>query len=515
MGDTLLVINSSSDLEAQLVEALQPLGFQLSFARSMTLVLAMLQRQRPQLFIVNASFPSLVQTFRTLRDLAPGTPILLLSPDGHTLTNIIPDAVMPLAFDNERLIRLINELIWPDEFAAPDMDDMYGGAAGEEMKLDDILSSDSEDEELEQSSGPGPYRGYPRQQEGSSKGAPPYQGVEPSPPASEPAASEIPPVIPPPAIQPSRPVPPPAPPPRPSTTLPPPQPAPRPTAPITKPAEPSPDQPVPGSAATDGGVRFSAYYPREMPPNEWQTMLAYVFRESSAGAIAADARTVLGDRLAAFRNPSESARQLVPEGALVTATPQLEGFQFNPPTVSIGFYEAWHRLDFKVRAHTAPLDASVNGRITFSVEGLIVADLPISIYVGTQGTVSTPANVTASPYPAVFASYSRQDKAVVERVERAYKALGLEYLRDLITIRSGEDWNNALKRMIEQANIFQLFWSSHSATSEFVEQEWKYALQFESQRPAFIRPVYWEQPMPPVPDELGKLNFAYQPELDD
>src|SRR5688572_28790787 len=141
MGDTVLVINSSSDLEAQLIEALQPLGFQLSFARSMTLVLAMLQRQRPGLFILNASFPSLVQTFRTLRDQAPGVPILLLSPDGHTLTNIIPDGILPLAFDNERLVRMVKELTGLETFGATD--DMRGGAAGELLDLDDILKEEA------------------------------------------------------------------------------------------------------------------------------------------------------------------------------------------------------------------------------------------------------------------------------------------------------------------------------------------------------------------------------------
>ena len=86
-------------------------------------------------------------------------------------------------------------------------------------------------------------------------------------------------------------------------------------------------------------------------------------------------------------------------------------------------------------------------------------------------------------------------------------------LRDVESIRSGEVWSDALKTLIDQADIFQLFWSSNSCTSQHVKSDWDYALTLEPTRASFIRPVYWEQPLPPVPDVLDKLNFAYEPEL--
>ena len=117
-------------------------------------------------------------------------------------------------------------------------------------------------------------------------------------------------------------------------------------------------------------------------------------------------------------------------------------------------------------------------------------------------------------YGAIFCSYSHRDTVIVERVERAYKALGLDYLRDVTTLKSGTHWSDELLELIDRADVFQLFWSSAAADSKYVRQEWEHALKHEAAKPNFIRPVWWQTPLPSVPPELGHIHFAYQPELD-
>ncbi len=287
--------------------------------------------------------------------------------------------------------------------------------------------------------------------------------------------------------------------------------------------------PVPGTDAPTTGVlmeedsatepepvQFSAYYPREIVRMDWQPLTAYVFRAAFAAVIKADARKQLGADISEMREVVEDAQQAVKEGALITATPVMPGFQFNPPTISIGFYEDWHRLDFKLRAtEDAPLNLAANGALTFTVEGVIVADIPLSIFVG-DGKTRIKADVvttTVKPYPAIFASYSHDDINIVECVERAYRALGMDYLRDVHTLKSGQDWDDQLLTLIENADIFQLFWSNTAADSPYVRKEWEHALGLGRDENAFIRPVYWEMPMPGVPDELEHIHFAYQPNL--
>ena len=61
--------------------------------------------------------------------------------------------------------------------------------------------------------------------------------------------------------------------------------------------------------------------------------------------------------------------------------------------------------------------------------------------------------------------------------------------------------------MIDGAERFQLCWSRAASRSEYVEREWRHALRRDV--PNFIRPFYWQIPMPPPPPELSHLHFAF------
>lgn len=287
------------------------------------------------------------------------------------------------------------------------------------------------------------------------------------------------------------------------------------------PATPAPSPPPQHSgealkrdqAAQDDEINFSAYYLREVTPNEWQPLMAYVYKAFAEGAVNEDAGRQLGPLLAGARKLTQAAKGLIREGALITATPTLPGFQFNPPSASAAFFEDWHRFDFKMRAKDAPLHQGANGWITFTVEGIIVGDLPLSVYVGESVQAALTPAASRKLYQAIFCSYSRKDIQIIERVERAYKALGLDYLRDMQSLRSGENWSDGLEALIERADIFQLFWSEPAVASQHVRMEWEYALKLGRTGQNFIRPVYWTNPIPAVPPELKMIHFAYQPDL--
>ena len=224
-------------------------------------------------------------------------------------------------------------------------------------------------------------------------------------------------------------------------------------------------------------------------------------------------RERLGERINQYRRLSKTARRPIAKGSTITAIPRLEGFQFNPPSQTVELHEDWHRLDFRLRARPELVGTASNGLLTFTVEGVIVADIPISIYVGDRPMTAEMVHAPGRPYGAIFCSYSRRDTCVVKHVERACKTLGIDYLRDVVSLRSGEPWQPALLSMIERADIFQLFWSRNAVRSKYVEDEWRYALRLGREPSRFIRPVYWTEPMPSPPPELGHLSFAFVPEL--
>ena len=68
-----------------------------------------------------------------------------------------------------------------------------------------------------------------------------------------------------------------------------------------------------------------------------------------------------------------------------------------------------------------------------------------------------------------------------------------------------------LLELIDEADIFKLFWSTNSMKSEYVRRQWEHALTLR--RVVFIRPTYWEVPMPqstnpPLPpEELARLHL--------
>jgi hypothetical protein len=71
---------------------------------------------------------------------------------------------------------------------------------------------------------------------------------------------------------------------------------------------------------------------------------------------------------------------------------------------------------------------------------------------------------------------------------------------------AGRNGTPRLLLMIDQADVFQLFWSTNAQTSGYVREEWTHALELH--RPEFIRPVHWEEPMPTPPQELAHIHFA-------
>lgn len=287
--------------------------------------------------------------------------------------------------------------------------------------------------------------------------------------------------------------------------------------PTTTPSRPQtdaiPDPSMEGRSIEAQKVHFTAFYPKEMKPNEWQPLHAYVYKQFVEDKVLSDARQEFGERMAAFRQAGSPAQQEIAEGAMIVATPRLDGFQFNPPMVAIGFYKNWHRLEFELRAADVPLYQASNGQLVFTVEGIIVAEIPLSIYVSDEAFSGERQHATQKIYDAVFASYSHRDTGIVERVERAVRALGLDYLRDVSSLKSGQHWSDELLQLIERADIFQLFWSPNAAASDYVRQEYEHALKLARDTNTFIRPVYWQIPMVDPPAALRHLHFAYQPDL--
>jgi hypothetical protein len=262
-------------------------------------------------------------------------------------------------------------------------------------------------------------------------------------------------------------------------------------------------------------IQFTAYHPKDVRPETWYTLLAYSHLPEALAAVQSDSRTRLGPQAGNAGQGRSRAIQTIARGAEMVVVPELPGCRFNPPRTSFLWLEDWHRAEFRMQATPEQpgfaLGQAVNGRVAFYVGPVLVAEVRIWTHFRAEADASTAdqpdTQVTTDPYQRIFPSYSHQDALIVQQLERAYTVLGLQSLRDVHVLRSGEQWHPALLRHIEQADIFQLYWSNHAKHSAYVEQEWRHALT--QGRPSFIRPLYWEHPMPDPPPELAAIHFTY------
>ena len=179
--------------------------------------------------------------------------------------------------------------------------------------------------------------------------------------------------------------------------------------------------------------------------------------------------------------------------------PTADGVDFNPPSRTFKWLESVHREEFRLRTSGASVGETLRGRMSVFLGVRLLAEISLQFLVTETPAPSTPAPVVeqARPYRRIFASYSHRDVRIAEQFENYAAVFGDRYLRDWIDLRAGEKWSERLEELIRQADVFQLFWSWNSIRSENVRREWEYALGLG--RPNFVRPTYWEFPMPNDP----------------
>ena len=281
------------------------------------------------------------------------------------------------------------------------------------------------------------------------------------------------------------------------------------------------------SSPVGDNVQFTIYRPRVVMPDHWYTLLAFAHLAAKRSEAPADepdpveevrrqAVRVLGERQARdYQVMTQDAPQPVPREETLTFVPDIPGVEFNPPLRSFRWTESVHREEFRFRAGPDLVGQVARGRLSVFLGDILLAEVSLAIPVDQRAEPPEQDAPTetehARRYRKIFASYSHRDLHVVEQIERLALALGDEYLRDWTNLRAGEVWDERLMQMIEEADVFQLFWSRHAMESPYVHREYEHALSLN--RPNFVRPTYWEDPLPSdparnlPPETLLRLHF--------
>jgi hypothetical protein len=148
------------------------------------------------------------------------------------------------------------------------------------------------------------------------------------------------------------------------------------------------------------------------------------------------------------------------------------------------------------------VDGVPAGRIHFVIE--LVASLDVE-------TPAEPLGDASHRYRKAFISYASQDRAEVLKRVQTLGALKIDYFQDVLDLDPGDRWEQELYTEIDVCDLFLLFWSSASRSSEYVRREAEYArerqMNNDIEEPDII-PMMIEGPPPPIPwPGFGHLHF--------
>ena len=307
---------------------------------------------------------------------------------------------------------------------------------------------------------------------------------------------------------------------------------PQPDAPPPKASVPTTPVPVPGSvppraspgrSVVDDDVRFTVYRPQTLSPEVLGSLLVFAHKTDlveepgrppldPTEQVEAIARAHFGNL--PVRKAGEDARSGVFRGARLRITVDLPGIRCDPASAEFDWWEPVHHVVFGLLAASEMVGSVVRGAVRIWCGPLILGEVSVAISITASAPAVPPPAVaeSAQRYRKIFPSYSRHDRAIVDGFAAVVHAFGDEYLRDVVALRSGEEWRERLLGLIEEADVFQLFWSSNSMRSPHCQKEWEHALALG--RPSFVRPFYWEDPRPEDPANglppvaLDALEFA-------
>jgi hypothetical protein len=274
--------------------------------------------------------------------------------------------------------------------------------------------------------------------------------------------------------------------------------------------------------ARGGKLEFTVAHPSEVVSGRWHTLVFVLHRSGLRDKVDAILQAYSSEIGEAPSRSETAASTPTEPGTVLTLVPDIPGVACVPERTDVTWHDDVQETTFSLCAE-AGLGVTRAGSVEVYVGPLLLAVVPIALRVLSADMLAhlasragqpssqpsgTPRTTSARMVDRVFASYARRDAWIVDACAAAYRALGVEVVIDRTKLRSGQDWRATLRSLISGSDLFQLYWSEASAASAEVEGEWRFAHSLTDKGPRFIRPLFWETPMPLPPMELSHLHFS-------
>ncbi len=248
-------------------------------------------------------------------------------------------------------------------------------------------------------------------------------------------------------------------------------------------------------------VQFSALAPETLVPGKYALIDIYMYEEAF--------RRVVDQAIANSKQSLQEKRSgtlKVQEGTQIRITlssPDLEIQDGDQTQIWQGEY-----LSFNFSAllpRNFPGDQVLFNAVVY-FNGVIATQLK---FLAACGCIpGQPFHLNRKDIFSAFVSYASEDRSRVAAIIQGMKKArpDLDIFFDVESLRSGEDWESALYREIDNRDILYLCWSHFARMSAWVEAEWRYAM--DRKGIDCIEPIPMESPKKcPPPMELQKKHF--------
>jgi len=286
-----------------------------------------------------------------------------------------------------------------------------------------------------------------------------------------------------------------------------------PAAPAPKPASPRP-RPAPPRARKKSAkpksdaVAWTVFGPRECSPGDtslFQVLLHTPEQAEEAGRLARKADSEAQPRAAG------EVEELLSRGEPVRLVFRSKGVEVQEPAAEVIWDGSPQVVQFAVPVPVDNQPAKQFAQVRLYRGLAPVAHLSFTLRVNEPAPPPEPAPVQSfQPVRRAYLCYAAADRAEVLRRAQFLSSMGISVFVDAIGIEIGQNWRDQIRRMIEQADVFFLFWSEAASRSQEVLHEVDYALRLTGgdpdKRPHII-PIALSMPMPEPPPQLASVQF--------
>jgi hypothetical protein len=261
------------------------------------------------------------------------------------------------------------------------------------------------------------------------------------------------------------------------------------------------DVPIPRSADSIDLVDFSVFAPEAVSPGTSFLLEVWAYLGEQREEMLEQA-----NRHGRLLQRGSRAGVRVPSAAELTLVLRLDDFDVEETQDTFYWCGDVVNSSFIVRVPRGLRPGIRPGRINVLHGGLLLTRLLFEVAVGSDAAESAALAVDRQPVRAAFASYASADREEVLRRVQGMSAAGIDVFVDVLSLRSGEDWETLLLDNIRRRDVFYLFWSDAARQSPWVEREWRFALRERGLD--YIHPIPLADPREvPPPAELASRHF--------